>query len=177
MALNPKDLNLSDRTVNKVVDFLKDMWFGIPVWLRNLLVVIVAMGGGYFIYTRLTMSYDIDTLITEVSALNEKTSVSVIYDRYIYDISNLIQLNQNLENEVDLMYYYHEENMKILIEFMRKHHSTDPLIDDLERLHSLVVREKEVYDRTIKYHMSIYKDWKPKSQNVDVPKEYIKADD
>lgn len=177
MAINLKDLNLSDRTVNKLVDFLKDMWFGIPVWLRNLLVVVVVLGGGYFVYTRLVMSYDVETLVSEVAILHEKTSTSVIYDRYIYDISNLIQLTQNLENELDLMYYYHEETMQIMIEFMKKHHSTDPLIDNLERVHQMVLREKEAYDRTIQYHMSIYKDWKPKAKNVDIPESALKTDD
>lgn len=165
MNFNLKDLNFSEKSVKWVLTWFKDFWFTVPAWLRNLLLFVVIGGGGYFLYTRVSMSYDMDTLVSEVALLHEKCSTSVIYDRYIYDVSNLIQITQTMENEMDLMYMYHEETMRIMIDFMTQHHPYDPMIDELKTLKNRTQMTKEAYDKVIQYHISIYKDWKPEPKN------------
>ena len=79
-------IDLNGDLQKKVLEFLKETWIGIPKALRNVLIITIITGGGYFLYNRITLSYEIESLQHEVEFLNNLYEKIVLNDRYFYDI-------------------------------------------------------------------------------------------
>ncbi len=79
-------IDLNGDLQKKVLEFLKETWNGIPKALRNVLIVTIIAGGGYFLYNRLALSYEIEALQHEVEILNNLYEKIVLNDRYFFDI-------------------------------------------------------------------------------------------
>lgn len=79
-------IDLNGDLQKKVLEFLKETWIGIPKALRNVLIITIIAGGGYFLYNRIALSYEIEALQHEVEFLNNLYEKIVLNDRYFYDI-------------------------------------------------------------------------------------------
>lgn len=79
-------IDLNGDLQKKILEFLKETWIGIPKALRNVLIITIIAGGGYFLYNRITLSYEIESLQHEVEFLNNLYEKIVLNDRYFYDI-------------------------------------------------------------------------------------------
>lgn len=162
-----KNIEITDAAVAKLVKCLTSFWFGVPSWLRSLLIVVIVGGASYFLYTRLSMSYDVEELQTEIAYLNEKCNTTVFYDRYIYDISNLIDATQNLEYEIDLLYDFHNELSDLLLEYIHTHHPDDKMKREVENIKKRIENTKKSYDKILKYEISLYENWQAPHKNYE----------
>jgi hypothetical protein len=79
-------IDLNGDLQKKVLEFLKETWTGIPKALRNVLIITIVAGGGYFLYNRIALSYEIESLQHEVEFLNNLYEKIILSDRYFYDI-------------------------------------------------------------------------------------------
>jgi len=79
-------IDLNGDLQKKVLEFLKETWIGIPKALRNVLIITIIAGGGYFLYNRIALSYEIESLQHEVEFLNNLYEKIILSDRYFYDI-------------------------------------------------------------------------------------------
>ena len=157
--LTVKNVEISGESVDKVLNTVKSFWGGIPKFLRWLLISVVSIGAIYFLYTRVIMTYDMVSLESEVAKLNEKCEATVFYDRYTYDISNLIIATENLQNQIDLMYEYHEDMLDIMIEFFQHHHSDAKQYQAMLGLRDRTIKAKNTYKQVLNYQISLYEKW------------------
>lgn len=98
------DIKIDNEAFQKIMGFLKQTWDGIPGWLRNVLIVTVIAGGVYYLYNRISISYDIDDLTAEVNTLNKRYDTTVFYDRYVYDINNVLTSVKTLEMQMNVIF-------------------------------------------------------------------------
>lgn len=127
------DVKIDKEVFQKIIGFLKKMWLGIPRWLRNVLIVTVIAGGMYYLYNRIVISYNIEDLHTEVSTLNERYETTVFYDRYVYDINNVLTSVKTLEKQMDVIFNEQMSCMDAFTEFVRSTKPNDPILITLQR--------------------------------------------
>ena len=126
------DIKIDNEVFQKIISFLKQTWLGIPRWLRNVLIVTVFMGGMYYLYNRIVISYDIEDLQTEVSTLNTRYGTTVFYDRYVYDINNVLTSVKTIEHQLDVIFNEQIECMGAFAEFVKNTKPNDPILKMLE---------------------------------------------
>ena len=97
LDVNKLTVNIPEGLSNKALEFAKEMWLGMPKWLRYLLVITVVFGAMYFVYNRLMISYDVTNLQDELNGLTSRYNQSVLYDRYQYDIQNIVTTVKTLQ--------------------------------------------------------------------------------
>lgn len=146
------EVKLGDQSTGKILTFLNYIWIGIPKWLRNLMLVTVMAGGMYYLYNRISLSYDVDEIQADVNELNERIGSTVFKERYQYDIQNVIQTVKTIEAQMDGLYMFNEALLNLLIEHMKM---TTP--DDYTILRRLQImkdeqqRVKEYYNTFMEY--------------------------
>lgn len=166
--LSIKNIDISDVAINTVLKVAHTFWNSTPPWLRGLLILVILFGGGYFLYTRISMSYDVSNLEKEIATLNEKCATTVFYDRYVYDVVNLIYISKSLENEIDLMYQHNEQIVNLFTEFIETNHPEDhKFVKDVNNIKMHLQIAKESYDRTLKNQLSQYDNWTPENKHYD----------
>ena len=159
------EFKLSDESVQRLTTMFKNLWFGMPSWLRNLLIVVVCMGATYFLYNRIIISYDMESLQKEVKELNDKCKSSVFYDKYSYDVSNVITSVKTIENEVDAMYNDNQALLDLFESYVKRNHPGDQILEEIQRIRKQSQYTKETYDKIINYHLEILGKKKQESEN------------
>lgn len=128
------EIKLDNETLKKIMSFVKETWFGIPKWLRNTLITTLIVGGIYFCYNRVVMSYDLETLQSEVRELAEKYGAVIIADRYTYDIQNVVISFRTIERQVDAQHNITIQALTTFQEYIKRNTPNDILtIKELER--------------------------------------------
>ena len=82
ITIKQLQVNMPEELQKRLLKFLKELWMGMPLWLRHFLVVTVLCGAAYFLYIRVSMSFDVAELQTDIAQLNERCETTVFYDRY-----------------------------------------------------------------------------------------------
>lgn len=159
------EFKLSDESIKRLTTMFKNLWFGMPRWLRNLLIVVVCMGATYFLYNRIIISYDMESLQKEVKELNDKCKSSVFYDKYSYDVSNVITSVKTIENQVDAMYNDNQTLLDLFESYVKRNHPGDPILEEIQRIRKQSQYTKETYDKIINYHLEILGEEKQESSN------------
>lgn len=173
--LDIKNLNLSDETVQKIVTFFREMWFGMPKWLRHLLVLALIIGGSYFLYNRVIMSYNMDSLESELNELNTRCKSYVVYDRYAYDVDKVVISIKAVENATDVMYKEHVETLHYLMEYIRSKNPNDPVLEKIDDALNRSKFAKETYDKVILHNIDLYEHYDPLREEQE--KNSVKTDD
>ena len=141
------EVKLDNETLKKITTFLKETWFGIPKWLRNSLITTLIVGGIYFCYTRMVMSYDLQALQSEVNDLAEKYSAVIIADRYTYDIQNVVISFRTIERQVEAQHNVTIAMINAFQDYIKKNNPSDVMIvNELERYKQQAIFEKQAYD-------------------------------
>lgn len=99
--------------------------------MRNVLIVTVIAGGIYYLYNRIVISYDIEDLTTEVNTLNSRYDTTVFYDRYVYDINNMLTSVKTLEMQMNVIFNEQMSCMDAFSEFVRANKPGDPILQTL----------------------------------------------
>lgn len=97
-------VKLSDETIARLSEYGKRIWFGTPRWLRVIVAVTVFFGACYFLYNRLMISYDVDSLYSDIKILNERYGETVFLDKYAYDVNNFVIVGKTISKEVETIY-------------------------------------------------------------------------
>lgn len=159
------EFKLSDETVQRLTTMFKNLWLGMPRWLRNLLIVVVCMGATYFLYNRVVISYDMESLQKEVKDLNDKCKSSVFYDKYSYDVSNVITSVKTMENQIDAMYNDNQALLDLFESYVKRNHPGDQILEEIKRIRKQSQYSKDIYDKIINYHLEILSKKKQESSN------------
>lgn len=153
------EVKLDNETLKKITTFLKETWFGIPKWLRNSLITTLIVGGIYFCYTRMVMSYDLQALQSEVNDLAEKYSAVIIADRYTYDIQNVVISFRTIERQVEAQHNVTIAMINAFQDYIKKNNPSDVMIiNELERYKQQAIFEKQAYDQIIIHQIELYED-------------------
>ena len=96
--LDIKTLNiqLDGQTVTRLKQSIKEMFFGIPLWLRTILIFSIIVGLSYFVYSRIKMSYEVEEVHAEIEDLKHKFAQTIYSEQYLYDISNVVMTVRTL---------------------------------------------------------------------------------
>ena len=54
------NISLDGETVARLKASIRELFYGTPLWLRRILVFSLILGIGYFVYSRVKMSYDVE---------------------------------------------------------------------------------------------------------------------
>lgn len=98
-----KNLNiqLDGETIRRFKANFRDLYYGAPRWLRRIVILSLLVGIGYFVYTRVKMSYDVDEVLDQIETLEKKLNQTIYSDQYLYDISNVVQTVRILQEMND----------------------------------------------------------------------------
>lgn len=158
-------VKIPDGFGKKITSFGKKFFDGMPVWLRNLLIVVVAFGGLYFVTQRIYMSYDMEDVRAEISELNEKCKTTVFYDRYVYDVSNVVISTKMLQKQIRTMFENYERMIDIEIDYVSRNHPDDKSLNRLNVLKDDCQFVKETYEKMIGHLLESYENFNPASEN------------
>ena len=151
-------IDLNGDLQKKVLEFLKETWIGIPKALRNVLIITIIAGGGYFLYNRITLSYEIESLQHEVEFLNNLYEKIVLNDRYFYDIQNVIVTVTTIQRQIDVQHDTRIALLESLKRYFLKNHPEDSrIIKEIDAIMETAVFEKEQYDKIIQHQVDMYK--------------------
>ena len=150
------DIKIDSEATKTLGNFIKKTWTGIPKWLRTLFVVTVACGALYFLYNRISISYDIELLENEVKELDERFGVAVFYDRYVYDINNVITTVKTFEKQLDLLYVDHINVLEDFERFAQRNCPHDPILSILKTKKAAMESEYNAYKNIIEHQIDIY---------------------
>ena len=146
-------VNVPDAVSEKLIGFAKEMWFGMPKWLRYMLVTTVIVGALYFLYNRLTISYDVSGLHDEITILNERCEKTVFYDRYQYDIQNVVTSFKTLQIEVRTLITFNKELLELLEE---QHSENREKFAELKQRYEYTMKS---YIQVVDYQVNNYEEW------------------
>ena len=91
------NISLDGETITRLKASIREMFYGTPLWLRRILVLSIIVGLGYFVYSRVKMSYDVEEVVTEITDLKQKFSQTIYSEQYLYDISNVVMTVRTLQ--------------------------------------------------------------------------------
>ena len=89
----------------------------------------------------------------------------MIYDKYSYDVSNVITSVKTIENQVDAMYNDSQALLDLFESYVKRNHPGDPILEEIERIRKQSQYTKETYDKIINYHLEILGKKKQESEN------------
>ena len=161
LDVNKLTVNIPEGLSNKALEFAKEMWLGMPKWLRYLLIITVVGGALYFLYNRLSLSYDVTNLEEELANLNSHYQESVLYDRYQYDIQNVVTTVKTLQIQFTTLCEFQTE----LIDILDASHNEPTLHNQIEKLRQRYKLSLDSYDKIIKYQIEMYEDWLKQQHN------------
>lgn len=158
IQVNEFKLGELPKYLKSLFDAMKSFLYGIPRWLRYLLIATITVGGIYMAYVKFTTTMDINTLQHEVVELNKAYSSSVAIDDYRNDIHNLCAAMSAVEDEMTSLNDEYDSFLELFEEFVRKNHSNDPILNDINRLrkHNEIVRKS--YHSYFERFLQIYAD-------------------
>ena len=116
ITIKQLQVNMPEELQKKAIKVLKELWIGMPLWLRYFLVITVICGAVYFLYIRVAMSFDVANLQTDIANLNGRCATTVFYDRYQYDIQNVVTSVKTLEEQLRTITMLNHEMLKIIQE-------------------------------------------------------------
>ena len=161
LNVNKLTVNIPEGLSNKALEFAKEMWLGMPKWLRYLLIITVVGGALYFLYNRLSLSYDVTNLEEELANLNSHYQESVLYDRYQYDIQNVVTTVKTLQIQFNTLCDFQTE----LIDILDANHNEPALHNQIEKLRKRYKLSLDSYDKIIQYQIEMYEDWLKQQHN------------
>ena len=82
ITIKQLQVNMPEELQKRLLKVLKELWIGMPLWLRYFLVITVLCGAVYFLYIRVSMSFDVAELQTVIAQLDKRCETTVFYDRY-----------------------------------------------------------------------------------------------
>lgn len=150
------DLNLN-QILNKLYEWSKKFWFEVPKWLRNLVIITIAVGLSYLVYCKYYEQQQIEELRTEVKELNDKCSSTVFYDAYIMDVKNYALMIECIEDEIDGLYNQQHVLFDAMIDFMRRTHNDDLFIQELVSMQRQMNHAHNANRKVIKQQIDIFK--------------------
>ena len=157
-------VKLSDETIARLSDYGKRIWFGTPRWLRVIVAVTVFFGACYFLYNRLMISYDVDSLYADIKVLNERYGETVYLDKYAYDVNNFVIVGKTISKEVETIYEINQQILGVLADYIERKDPHDPALISIKRLVSQNEFSKESFENIVQHHLKIYGDW---AKNID----------
>ena len=158
-------IKIPDGLGKKFTGFMKKFIDGTPNWLRYLLIAVVFGGGAFFLTQRIHMSYDVEIVQKEISELNEKCKTTVFYDRYVYDVSNVVISTKMLQKQIKTMFESYERMIDIEIDYLSRNHPNDKTIVQLKVLKDDCIFIRETYEKMIGHLVDSYENFNPQSEN------------
>jgi hypothetical protein len=161
LDVNKLTVNIPEGLSNKALEFAKEMWLGMPKWLRYMLIITVVGGAMYFVYNRLMISYDVTNLQDELNGLTSRYNQSVLYDRYQYDIQNVVTTVKTLQVQFRTLCDFNAE----LIDILDNSHQDPAMHSQIDKLRKRYRLSLDSYDKIINYQINMYEDWLNQQHN------------
>lgn len=179
--LDIKTLNISldAETITRLKAGLRELFYGTPLWLRRILVLSLVIGLGYFVYSRVKMSYDVEEVAVEIETLKEKFSQTIYSEQYVYDISNVIITIRTLQEINDDQERCVMQFLEILEECVKLHDSNSPTLRKISTLKTHITLMNDSHRNIIKHQIKVYDEWLDKQgvkTNFNTRFDYEKED-
>lgn len=143
---------------NGFKDWLVNLWFGMPVFLRWLTVIVICIGGLYFCYDKFVADAQLIQLSKDVKELKESYQSTVFYDKYIYDMQTMIICAEMMEDEICIQYDEYMNFINLFADYVQKTHPNEHnIINDLNLMKTRLEMSKETYDKHFQQYMKVYK--------------------
>lgn len=159
------EIKIPDGFGKNIRGLIKKFLYGIPSWLRHLLLIVVVGGGIYFMYLRISISYDVESVKNEVIELNEKCKTTVFYDRYMYDVSNVVISTKMLQKQTQTLIENMERLINVELDYLSRNHPDDKSLNQLKVLKEDCEFLKETYEKLIGHLVDSYENFNPASEN------------
>ena len=153
------NISLDGETVARLKSGIKDLYYGTPRWLRRIVILSIIVGIGYFVYSRVRMSYDVNEVLDQIELLNRKLHQTIYSDQYLYDISNVVQTVRILQEMNDDQTRCVLQFLDILDECVSLHDPNSPTLLKISTLKSHIVLMSESNGNIIKHQVETYDKW------------------
>ena len=153
------NISLDGETITRLKASIREMFYGTPLWLRRILVLSIIVGLGYFVYSRIKMSYDVEEVVTEITDLKQKFSQTIYSEQYLYDISNVVMTVRTLQEINDDQERCVLQFLEILEECVRLHDINSPTLIKIRTLKEHIKLMNDSHRNIIKHQVNTYDKW------------------
>ena len=101
------------------------------------------------------MSFDVQDLQTDIANLNDRCQTTVFYDRYQYDIQNVVTSVKTLEEQLKTITMLNHE----MIDIIQESHPDPETREKLKNLEHQYDYAMKSYEMIIQHQITMYEKW------------------